>query len=143
MGHSAIESGQAEPTAAEPLKRTPFFEMHRALGAKLVPFAGYEMPVQYPDGIMAEHRWTREHAGVFDVSHMGPAFLVLREISGDPDADHARIATIAERLVPGDILGLKPGQLRYTMLLNDEGGMRVAGPLRRLVHEDVGRARPP
>jgi aminomethyltransferase len=89
----------------------------------MVPFAGYEMPVQYHDGIMAEHRWTREHAGAFDVSHMGPAFLVLREISGDPDADHARIGAIAERLVPGDILGLKPGQLRYTMLLNQDGGM--------------------
>ena len=108
---------------AEALKRTPLTVAHTAAGSRLVPFAGYEMPVQYPDGIMAEHRWTREHAGAFDVSHMGPAFLVLREISGDADADHARISAIAEKLVPGDILGLKPGQLRYTMLLNDRGGM--------------------
>ena len=108
---------------AEALKQTPLSTAHSAAGARMVPFAGYEMPVQYPQGIMAEHKWTREHAGAFDVSHMGPAFMVLREISGDADADHARIAAIAEKLVPGDILGLKPGQLRYTMLLNDQGGM--------------------
>jgi aminomethyltransferase len=108
---------------AEALKQTPLATAHSAAGARMVPFAGYAMPVQYPEGIMAEHRWTREHAGAFDVSHMGPAFMVLREISGDAEADHARIAAIAEKLVPGDILGLKPGQLRYTMLLNAEGGM--------------------
>jgi aminomethyltransferase len=108
---------------AEALKQTPLATAHSAAGGRMVPFAGYAMPVQYPEGIMAEHRWTREHAGAFDVSHMGPAFMVLREISGDAEADHARIAAIAEKLVPGDILGLKPGQLRYTMLLNAEGGM--------------------
>jgi aminomethyltransferase len=108
---------------AEALKRTPLFTAHSAAGGRMVAFSGYEMPVQYHDGILAEHRWTREHAGAFDVSHMGPAFLVLREISGDAEADHARIAVVAERLVPGDIAALKPGQLRYTMLLNDQGGM--------------------
>ncbi|HET9159650.1 MAG TPA: glycine cleavage system protein T, partial [Caulobacteraceae bacterium] len=108
---------------AQALKQTPLFTAHSAADGRMVPFAGYEMPVHYHAGILAEHRWTREHAGLFDVSHMGPAFLVLREISGDAEADHARIAAIAERLVPGDILGLRPGQLRYTMLLNDQGGM--------------------
>ena len=66
---------------AEALKRTPLTVAHTAAGGRMVPFAGYEMPVQYADGILAEHRWTREHAGAFDVSHMGPAFLVLREVS--------------------------------------------------------------
>ena len=89
----------------------------------MVAFAGYAMPVQYPMGILKEHLWTREQAGVFDVSHMGPAFLDLREKTGDAEADHAAVAAIAETLVCGDIKGLKPGQLRYTLLLNDAGGM--------------------
>jgi aminomethyltransferase len=81
----------------------------------MVPFAGYEMPVQYRDGIIAEHRWTRESAGLFDVSHMGQAFLT------GPD----RATTIAalERLVPGDIAGLELGRMRYTQLTNPGGGV--------------------
>jgi len=90
----------------------------------MVPFSGYSLPVQYPAGIIAEHKWTREHAGLFDVSHMGPSFLTLAQKSGDPARDHAAIAAIVEPLVCGDIAGLKPGQLRYTLLLNDEGGIR-------------------
>jgi aminomethyltransferase len=89
----------------------------------MVEFGGYEMPVQYRDGILKEHLWTREHAGLFDVSHMGPAFLTLAEKSGDVEADHRAVAALVEKVVCGDIAGLKPGQLRYTLLLNDQGGM--------------------
>ncbi len=89
----------------------------------MVPFAGYDMPVQYEAGILKEHLWTRAHAGAFDVSHMGPCFLELSRRSGDPDADHAAIAAIIEPLVTGDIAGLKPGALRYTLLLNESGGI--------------------
>ncbi len=113
----------SEPTQAEPLLRTPLHEAHAALGARFVPFAGYEMPVQYKDGVLAEHRWTREHAGLFDVSHMGPALLSLDNPSGDPEADHLSIASTLEQLVPGDIAGLKRGRQRYTFLLNDQGGV--------------------
>jgi aminomethyltransferase len=110
-------------TEAETLKRTVLHDAHVALGARMVPFAGYGMPVQYQEGVLAEHRWTREHAGLFDVSHMGPAFLTLNRRSGDGQADHAEVAAIVETLVCGDIRGLKPGQLRYTLLLNEDGGM--------------------
>jgi aminomethyltransferase len=89
----------------------------------MVEFAGYSMPVQYRDGVLKEHLWTREQAGAFDVSHMGPAFLALTERSGDPEADHRAVAALIEPLVCGDIAGLKPGQLRYTLLLNAEGGI--------------------
>ena len=108
---------------SEALKRTPLYPVHVAASARLVEFGGYEMPVQYRDGILKEHLWTREHAGAFDVSHMGPSFLTLTEKSGDPDADHRAVAALAEKIVCGDIAGLKPGQLRYTLLLNEQGGM--------------------
>lgn len=108
---------------AEDLKTTPLTGRHIALGGRMVPFGGYSMPVQYPLGIIAEHKWTREHAGLFDVSHMGPAFLTLSQRSGDPDADHAAVASIVEPLVCGDIRGLKAGQIRYTLLLDDSGGV--------------------
>ena len=85
------------------------------LGARMVPFAGYAMPVQYPTGILAEHLWTREHAGLFDVSHMGQAALI--------GPDHATTARALEALVPADILNLKPGQQRYSQLLNENGGI--------------------
>ena len=113
----------AEPAPELSLRETPLAGAHRALGARMVPFAGYAMPVQYPTGIIAEHNWTRQHAGLFDVSHMGPSFLLLKDRSGDAEADHAAVAAIVERLVCGDIRGLKPGQIRYTLLLNDEGGI--------------------
>jgi aminomethyltransferase len=108
---------------SEPLLQTPLHSAHLAAGARMVAFAGYDMPVQYKDGVLREHLWTREHAGAFDVSHMGPAFLTLNERTGDPDADHRAVAAIVESLVCGDIAGLKRGQLRYTLLLNEEGGM--------------------
>ena len=109
-------------TSAETLKTTPLYEQHIAAGGRMVPFGGYSLPVQYASGIMAEHKWTREHAGLFDVSHMGPSFLELSTRTGDAEADHAAIAAIIEPLICGDIAGLKPGQIRYTLLLNAQGG---------------------
>jgi aminomethyltransferase len=109
-------------TSAETLKTTPLYERHNAAGGRMVPFGGYSLPVQYPSGIMAEHKWTREQAGLFDVSHMGPSFLTLANPSGDADADHAAVAATIEPLICGDIAGLKPGNIRYTLLLNDKGG---------------------
>ncbi len=99
----------------ETLHRTPLYEAHKALGAKLVPFAGYEMPVQYPTGVLAEHNWTRENAGLFDVSHMGQCFIV------GPDFETTSRAM--EKLVPADIAGLAPHQQRYSQLLNEDGGV--------------------
>jgi aminomethyltransferase len=113
----------SENTPPEALKETLLAAAHRALGARMVPFAGYAMPVQYPTGIIAEHKWTREHAGLFDVSHMGPSFLMLAEKSGDPEADHAAVAALVEPLVTADVRALKPGQVRYTLLLNEKGGI--------------------
>jgi len=98
-----------------PLKRTPLHELHRELGARLVPFAGYEMPVQYPTGILAEHAQTRTAAGLFDVSHMGQVRLTAK-----PGQNAAKAL---EALVPGDISGLQPGQQRYTQFTNDTGGI--------------------
>lgn len=107
----------------EALKTTPLTSAHTALSARMTPFAGYDMPVQYTGGILQEHRWVRAHAGLFDVSHMGPAFLRLTRPSGDPEVDHRAVAALIEPLVCGDIRGLKPGQMRYTLLLNQEGGI--------------------
>jgi aminomethyltransferase len=98
-----------------PLIRTPLHDLHVALGAKMVPFAGYEMPVQYRLGILKEHLHTRERAGLFDVSHMGQVFL--------DGPDHATTARALEALVPADIVNLQPGQQRYSQLTNDAGGI--------------------
>ena len=103
------------------LKRTALHDMHLAHGGKMVPFAGYDMPVQF-EGVKAEHLWTRAQAGLFDVSHMGPCFLFLKEGLGEPGG-HEKIAALIERLVPSNIAGLKPGQGRLTVLLNAEGGI--------------------
>ena len=89
---------------------------HRAHGARMVPFAGYEMPLQY-EGIVAEHDWTRAHAGLFDVSHMGQLTLE------GPDGDIAAAAEALEALVPGLVSSLKPGRMRYTLLLAEDGGI--------------------
>lgn len=102
----------AAPASSASLKKTPLHALHVELGARMVPFAGYDMPVQYPAGILAEHRHTRAAAGLFDVSHMGQARLV----GADP-------AAAFERLVPGDLTGLAPGGMRYTLLLNEDGGI--------------------
>jgi aminomethyltransferase len=94
------------------LKTTPLTEDHIARGARMVPFAGYTMPVQYADGVMKEHLWTREHAGLFDVSHMGQARLTgVSPLSA------------FEEVVPGDFIGLKPGRQKYSVLLNRQGGI--------------------
>jgi len=110
--------------SSEPLNTVVLNDEHIRLGGRMVPFSGYSLPVQYPTGIIAEHKWTREHAGLFDVSHMGPSLLMLGDKSGDPERDHATISALVEPLIVGDIAGLKPGQMRYTLLLNDEGGTR-------------------
>ena len=91
---------------------TPLNALHRELGGKMVPFAGYDMPVQYPAGVLAEHLHTRTKAGLFDVSHMGQVRL-----SG------AGVEAALERLVPGDIQALMPGKVRYTMFTNEQGGI--------------------
>lgn len=107
--------------ANDNLRQTPLRDVHVAHGGKLVPFAGYEMPVQF-EGVKAEHLWTRAHAGLFDVSHMGPCFLFLKDGLGEAGA-HEKIAGVLERLVPSDITALKPGQGRLTVLLNETGGI--------------------
>jgi aminomethyltransferase len=94
-----------------PILTLPLDNWHRARGARMVPFAGYEMPIQY-EGIMAEHLWTRENAGLFDVSHMGQLLF------HGPEIDRA-----LETLLPGDLLALKDGRLRYSMLLAEDGGI--------------------
>ena len=99
------------------LKTTALHDMHVALDAKMVPFAGYDMPVQYPMGVLQEHLHTREKAGLFDVSHMGQVFLV------PADKDFATAAKALEKLVPADIQSLEPGQQRYSQFLNEDGGI--------------------
>lgn len=94
------------------LQRTPLHALHLELGARMVPFAGYEMPVQYADGLKAEHLWTREHAGLFDVSHMG-------QLRARGDDLHAAL----ERALPVDFAGWPAGLQRYSLLLNDLGGI--------------------
>jgi aminomethyltransferase len=106
---------EPDATGTAPLAVTPLNARHRALGARMVPFAGHDMPVQYTDGIMAEHLWVRANAGLFDVSHMGQGFLI--------GADHATVAAALERLCPADIQALRPGQQRYTQLLGEDGGI--------------------
>lgn len=99
------------------LKQTPLHAMHTELGAKMVPFAGYDMPVQYPLGVMKEHLHTREHSGLFDVSHMGQ--VMLRAKSGD-----VRDAALElERLVPMNIADLGVNRQRYAFFTNDKGGI--------------------
>ncbi len=98
--------------SAADLKRTPLHALHEELGARLVPFTGYAMPVQYKTGILAEHAHTREAAGLFDVSHMGQVRL----------AGEAAAAAL-ERLVPVDVLGLEAGKQRYALFTNEAGGI--------------------
>ena len=100
------------PAAAAPLRRTPLHALHCELGAKLVPFAGYEMPVHYAPGILAEHLHTRAQAGLFDVSHMGQIRL-----------GGVAPAAALEALVPGDLQALAPMRMRYTLFLNGRGGI--------------------
>jgi aminomethyltransferase len=99
------------PTSAPAPRRTPLYDLHVELGGKLVDFAGWSLPVQYPAGIMAEHRHCRTAAALFDVSHMVQALI-----------RGAGAAEAFERLVPGDIAGLGDGSLRYTVFTNERGG---------------------
>ena len=113
LGVRSVGGDRVPPgDAASLLRRTPLYPLHQSLGARMVPFAGYEMPVQYPAGILAEHLHTRARAGLFDVSHMGQ----LRLAGSDP-------AAALEALVPGDIRALGPMRMRYTLLLNHSGGI--------------------
>ena len=100
-----------------PLKRTPLHALHVASGGKMVPFAGYDMPVQYAPGVLREHLHTRSSAGLFDVSHMGQ--IALHAKSGK--VEDAALAL--ERLVPQDIIGVAPGRQRYSQFTNDAGGI--------------------
>src|ERR1700677_3854553 len=108
-----MSSALATTPAMPELKPTPLYDLHVELQAKMVPFAGYEMPVQYPTGIIKEHLHTRSKAALFDISHMG---LIILE--GGPD-----IRTQCEKLMPGEFEELTPGQIRYSCLLNEQGGV--------------------
>src|SRR5512133_2351319 len=107
----------SEARQTAPLLRTPLYKFHVERGARLVAFAGYEMPVQYPSGILTEHLHTRAAAGLFDVSHMGQ--IAVRPISGRLE-DAARAL---ERLAPIDVIGLPHGRQRYALLTNEAGGV--------------------
>jgi aminomethyltransferase len=107
------------PATAAPstLKRTPLHDLHVSLGGKMVPFAGYEMPVQYAPGVLKEHLHTRSAAGLFDVSHMGQVAIM-------PNSGRIETAAIAlERLVPQDVIGIAPGRQRYAQFTNEAGGI--------------------
>jgi aminomethyltransferase len=106
-----IENALPDDPTPKPLSTVPLDAWHRAQGARMVAFAGYSMPVQY-QGVLAEHLHCRDHAALFDVSHMGQATLT-----------GATAAAALERLAPGDLLGLKPGRQRYTLLTNEAGGI--------------------
>ncbi len=103
-------SDETEDTIAE-IETLPLDAWHRRKGARMVPFAGYDMPIQY-EGIVVEHNWTRQQAGLFDVSHMGQLM-----VTGDKAADEL------EKLLPGAIASLKPGKVRYSLLVNEDGGI--------------------
>ena len=104
-----------ESELSETLHRTALYDAHVRSGAKMVAFAGYDMPVQYLTGVLTEHNWTRENAGLFDVSHMGQCSIIA------PDFDTACAAL--EKIVPADLKSLAPGQQRYSQLLNEAGGI--------------------
>jgi aminomethyltransferase len=107
----------ARDSETSSLKHTPLHALHLARGAKMVPFAGYEMPVQYASGVMKEHLHTRASAGLFDVSHMGQIALRAKsEKVGDA-------AAALERLVPQDVVAIAPGRQRYAQFTNDDGGI--------------------
>ena len=107
------------------IRKTPLHALHVELGARMAPFAGYDMPIHYPAGVLAEHLHTRKCAGLFDVSHMGQAL-----VEGD---NHSSLAAFLEALCPADFANLAPGRQRYTQLLNESGG----------IVDDLMVARPP
>lgn len=109
----------SDSVQTDDLKLTPLFDLHQELGGKMVPFAGYSLPVQYALGVMKEHLWVRVSAGLFDVSHMGQVWL-------RPKADESleQVCLALESLVPQDVLGLKSGRQRYAFFTNEAGGLR-------------------
>ena len=107
-----MSTAPADTATDAPLRTTPLTDNHVARGARMVPFAGYSMPVQYAEGVLKEHLWTREHCGIFDVSHMGQARL-----------EGVSPLSAFEEVVPGDFIGLKPGRQKYSVLLNRKGGI--------------------
>ena len=113
-----MSANQTDPTAQsakqDALHHTELHDLHMELGGRMVPFAGYEMPVQY-EGVMVEHRAARSAAALFDVSHMG-----IVDLYGSGETD---IAETLERAVPASVTGIRPGHLRYSMLTNDDGGV--------------------
>lgn len=113
-------------TAEANLRRTPLNALHRELGGKMVPFAGYELPVHYEPGILKEHLHTRASAGLFDVSHMGQAALSGSDAAGS-----------LETLTPADVKGLKEGHQRYALLLNQHGGIKDDFMVARLAGESA------
>ncbi|MEY3003037.1 MAG: hypothetical protein RLZZ491_213 [Pseudomonadota bacterium] len=106
-----LKTGMMADTIAEDLKTLPLAGLHAEFGAKFVPFAGWSMPVQYADGVMAEHLWTRRNAGLFDVTHMGQLRLPKDALAG------------LEALIPADLLGLPVGRQRYGVFTNAAGGV--------------------
>jgi aminomethyltransferase len=124
-----MPDSQTAAAAVRELARTPLYDLHRSLGARMVAFAGYAMPVQYPSGIISEHLHTRARAGLFDVSHMGQAILAGSQ------ATHR-----LETLVPGEIAALALGQMRYTQLLDADGHILDDLMVTRL-DDEAGRER--
>jgi aminomethyltransferase len=124
-----MSDSQTAAATVRELARTPLYDLHCGLGARMTGFAGYAMPVQYPAGIINEHLHTRARAGLFDVSHMGQAILA------GPDA-----ARRLETLVPGDIASLAPGRMRYTQLLDGDGHILDDLMVTRL-DDEAGRQR--
>jgi aminomethyltransferase len=117
-------------SSTEALARTPLHDAHVALGARMAPFAGYDMPVHYPLGILGEHKWTRENAGLFDVSHMGQVII-----------EGAGAAAALETLIAADIVGLAENRTRYSQFLNAEGGILDDLMTTRLPSRKVGEDR--
>lgn len=109
-------------TSPSELKTTLLTEAHIAAGARMVEFAGYSMPVQYRDGVLKEHLWTREHCGIFDVSHMGPAYVRLSTPTEGED-DLRDIAGLVEPLICGDLGSLAEGRQKYSLLMAPDGGI--------------------
>ena len=110
-------SSPLQPAESPQLKRTPLHDLHAELGARFVPFAGYEMPVNFPSGILKEHLHTRAAAGLFDVSHMGQLAVYPRA------RDMAEAARALEGLLPVDVLGLRQGRQRYALFTSSAGGI--------------------
>ena len=103
------------PMSDDAILETPLHALHKELGARMAPFAGYDMPIQYRSGILAEHLHTRSHAGLFDVSHMGQALL--------EGADHVSVAAFLETLCPADIVNLAPGGSATPNCSMESGGI--------------------